>query len=272
MIPKKIHYCWFGGNPLPELAVKCIESWKKYCPDYEIIEWNEKNYDITDKCAYVQEAYKSKKWAFVSDYVRYDILYKYGGLYFDTDVEIINSIDKIIKKGSFMGFENVKKTFGVNPGLGFGTLPNLNFYKEILSYYDRIHFINEDGSYNQITIVEYTTNILKKYGLKENNTIQKIENITIYPTEYFCPMNYETGEIFITDKTISIHHYISSWHTEREKKVFNFERRLLNKFGQEKRDLVIKNVLYRCIKNLYINGLGKTVIKIKNKIIRGFIR
>ena len=104
MIPKIIHYCWFGGNPLPELAIKCIESWKKYLPDYEIKEWNESNFDI-NCCAYVREAYEAKKWAFVSDYARFWILYQHGGLYFDTDVELIKSIDDLIVKGAFMGCE-----------------------------------------------------------------------------------------------------------------------------------------------------------------------
>lgn len=265
MIPKKIHYCWFGGSPLPELAIKCIESWKKYCPDYEIIEWNEKNFDIS-KCSYIKEAYEAKKWAFVSDYVRYDVLYNYGGLYFDTDVEIINSIEKIIQNNSFMGFEKINNFLGVNPGLGFGTIPNLVFYKEILDYYNKIHFVNKDGSYNKTTIVEYTTKILEKYGLKKENIIQEINGITIYPTEYFCPMNYETGNIIITDKTISIHHYTSSWYTEREKKVFNFEKNFLNKYGKEKKDLLIKNILYRFIKNLYINGFKNTLKKLKKKL------
>lgn len=265
MIPKKIHYCWFGGNPLPDLAVKCIESWKRYCPDYEIIEWNESNFDI-NKCSYIKEAYNAKKWAFVSDYARYYILYNYGGLYFDTDVEIIVPIEEVIKNKSFMGFEKINNTLGVNPGLGFGTVSNLPFYKEILDYYNNIHFINKDGSYNKTTIVEYTTNILEKHGLKKENTIQKIKDITIYPIEYFCPMDYETGKITITDKTISIHHYTSSWYTKREKNIFNFERRFLNKYGQVRKDLLIKNLFYRFIKNLYINGLMNTLKKLKIKI------
>lgn len=267
MIPKKIHYCWFGGNPLPELAVKCIESWKKYCPDYEIIEWNEKNYDIKNKCEYVREAYEVKKWAFVSDYARYDILYQYGGLYFDTDVELIKSIEKIVEKGSFMGFEfSDKEKVRVAPGLGFGVLPNLKFLKEILDYYNKLHFVNKDGSYNQTTIVEHTTNIFKNYGLKKENKIQKIEDITIYPTDYFCPLNYRTGKLFITDKTISIHHYTASWHTEKEKKIKSFEERLYKKYDNKKISYIINNPIWKIIRSLYIRGLKDTLKKIKEKI------
>ena len=118
MIPKKIHYCWFGGNPLPNDAKLCIESWKKYCPDYEIIEWNESNFDFKE-CQYAKEAYEAKKWAFVSDYARFKILYDNGGLYFDVDVEIVQALDNIINNGPFMGIEN-DKTKAVNPGLGLG--------------------------------------------------------------------------------------------------------------------------------------------------------
>ena len=115
MIPKIIHYCWFGGNPLPEDAKKYIESWRKYCPGYEIKEWNESNFDI-NCCDYVREAYEAKKWAFVSDYARFYILYQYGGLYFDTDVEMIRPLFSILQKGSFMGME-VNSPACVAPGL-----------------------------------------------------------------------------------------------------------------------------------------------------------
>lgn len=116
MIPKKIHYCWFGRNPLPELAVRCIESWKKYCPDYEIIEWNEDNYDI-NKISYVKEAYQARKWAFVTDYVRLDVVNQYGGIYLDTDVELLKSLDPLLKYKSFFGMEEGKF---IATGLGFG--------------------------------------------------------------------------------------------------------------------------------------------------------
>ena len=214
MIPKIIHYCWFGGNPLPEAAEKCIESWKKYCPDYEIKEWNESNFDI-NCCAYVREAYQAKKWAFVSDYARFKILYEYGGLYFDTDVELIKSFDDITETGNFMGCEKDTALF-VAPGLGLGTVPGLNLYAELLAAYHIRHFLNTDGTYNQKTVVDYTTEVLKKYGLKNKNEIQLVADVYIYPKEYFCPLNYDTGEMNITEKTHSIHHYTATWHSEEE--------------------------------------------------------
>ena len=141
MIPKIIHYCWFGRNPLPELAQKCIASWKKYLPDYEIKEWNEDNFDV-NIIPYTAEAYAQKKYAFVSDYARFWIQHKYGGIYFDTDVEVIRPIDDIIARGNFMGFEtdpNSEKgdasNASVNPGLGLGVAPGLGVIIKLLDYY-----------------------------------------------------------------------------------------------------------------------------------------
>lgn len=212
---KKIHYCWFGGNAISESAIECINSWKKFFPDYEIIEWNEFNYDV-NCCAYSREAYEAKKWAFVSDLARFKILYEYGGLYFDTDVEVIKSFDDIVTAGSFMGCE---KNF-VNPGVGIGYEYNkesANFLKEIISFYDSIHFLLEDGSFNQKTIVEYTTDLLKKHGYVENGMQQQVCGMTIYPSDVLCPFDPETGILSISNNTVSIHRYDSSWYGEREK-------------------------------------------------------
>ena len=188
-IPKKIHYCWFGGNPLPKSAMKCIQSWKKYFPDYEIIQWNEDNYDV-NKIKYIREAYQAKKYAFVSDYARFDILYHEGGIYFDTDVEVIKSFDDILEKGPFMGCEidgsfsledemiNDATNLGgtVNPGLGIAVNPGLGLYEEILNYYASQNFLNEDGTINQETVVTKTTKILREQGMKNVKEIQKVKN------------------------------------------------------------------------------------------------
>ena len=212
MIPKIIHYCWFGGNPLPEDAKKCIASWEKYLPDYEIKEWNESNFDV-NCCPYVKEAYEAKKYAFVSDYARFHVLYQEGGLYFDTDVEVIKNMDYIIAAGNFMGFEKSLATkqqesgatprnsvLGVAPGLGLGVNPGLDFYEA------KEHFAIEDG-----TVVDYTTDLLRKHGLVEEHRLQKVAGITIYPADYFCPMDSTTGITTITPNTVSIHHYSCSW-------------------------------------------------------------
>lgn len=220
MIPKVIHYCWFGHNPLPSLALKCIKSWIKYLPDYEIKEWNEDNFDI-NIIPFVKEAYKVKKYAFVSDYARFWILYHYGGIYFDTDVEIIRSLDDILSKGAFMGCEvDALEERGplVAPGLGIATCPQNEIYKEILDFYNTIHFINEDGSHNLQTVVEYTTNILKKHGLTQKEGIQNCDGIYIYPKDYFCPKSYHDLKIHKTKNTVTIHHFAASWHTKEENK------------------------------------------------------
>lgn len=215
MIPKIIHYCWFGRNPLPKSALKCIKSWKRYFPDYEIKEWNEDNFDV-NTIAYTKEAYEAEKYAFVSDYVRIWVLYNYGGLYFDTDVEIIKPFDDILKNGAFMGFEinpNVNNEYGaVNPGLGLGCEKGLNFFNIILSCYNRLKFINLDGSFNTSdAIVNITTKKLIDNGLDSINGIQSIAGITIYPQDYFNPLNDITGKLYITGNTHSIHWFSKTW-------------------------------------------------------------
>ena len=171
MIPKKIHYCWFGRNPLPESALKCIASWKKFFPDYEIIEWNEDNFDV-NCIPYTRQAYEAKKYAFVSDYARFKILYEHGGVYFDTDVEVIRSMDDIIERGAFLGFEinpNENRPYGaVNPGVGMGAESGMSLYKNILDYYSQLSFIRPDGSYEMTdAVVNITTRELIKAGMKD---------------------------------------------------------------------------------------------------------
>ena len=185
MIPKIIHYCWFGRSPLPPLAIKCIESWRKYLPDYEIKEWNEDNFDV-NIIPYTAEAYAQKKYAFVSDYARFWILYKYGGIYFDTDVEVIRPLDDIIARGGFMGFEtdykegSIPHEFSTNPGLGLGVAPGLGLIKKMLDFYEIKHFKNEQNTRKQITVVYIATKILEENGLKQTPGIQEVQGVLIY--------------------------------------------------------------------------------------------
>lgn len=213
MIPKTIHYCWFGHNPLPESAIKCINSWKKFFPDYEIKEWNEDNFDI-DIIPYTAEAYSVKKYAFVSDYARFWILYHYGGLYFDTDVEVIKSMDDIIERGGFMGIEvNGNNDFfpQVAPGLGLGIEPKHSIYKAILDYYQELHYLDDRGNPNNITVVEHNTTVLINYGLKSCDNLQEICGIWIYPKDYFNPLDDLTGKLSLTENSRTIHWYMRSW-------------------------------------------------------------
>lgn len=213
MIPKKIHYCWFGHNPLPESALKCIASWRKYLPDYEIKEWNEDNFDV-NSIPYTAQAYEAKKYAFVSDYARFKILYEQGGLYFDTDVEVIKPFDDIVERGPFMGYEanpENGKNGEVNPGLGIGAEAGMPFYSRIIDEYGKLNFINTDGSLNQKTIVKYNSELLCDCGLSAKPGIQNVAGITIYPSEYFNPHDDSTGRLKITQNTVSIHWYSKSW-------------------------------------------------------------
>lgn len=223
MIPKIIHYCWFGHGPKSALAEKCIASWRKYLPDYEIKEWNEDNFDV-NSIPYTSEAYRAHKYAFVSDYARFWILYNYGGVYFDTDVELIRPMDFMISRGNFLGVENsgidlsipVTKPasgFYVNPGLGMCANANVPIFKEILNDYESSHFILSDGKMNMENVVDRTTKILFQHGLKVTNNIQVVGDITIYPMDWMCPIRTIDGKMFLTENTVSIHHYAASWTT-----------------------------------------------------------
>lgn len=233
MIPKVIHYCWFGRNPLPESAVKCIYSWKKYFPDYEIKEWNEDNFDV-NIIPYTREAYEAKKYAFVSDYARIWVLYNYGGLYFDTDVEVIKSMDDIVIKGSFMGIEiepSATGTISVNPGLGLGSIKNHPMFKEILSFYNNTNFLLDNGSYNLFAIVKITTMILFNNGMKNTNSLQKVNGIWIYPREYFNPFDDNTGTLAVTENTRSIHWFTKTWMKKQNPLRIWIIRRIHRYFG-----------------------------------------
>ena len=213
MIPKTIHYCWFGQNPLPDFAIKCIDSWRKFFPDYKIKEWNEDNFDV-NIIPYTKEAYSVKKYAFVSDYARFWILYHYGGIYFDTDVEVIKSFDEIIDRGGFMGIEVNGKNGNypqVAPGLGLGIEPKHPIYKAIIDYYQDLHYLDENGSPNNITVVKHNTRVLKESGLQPTNELQEVSGVWIYPKDYFNPLNDNTGKLTITDNTRSIHWYTKTW-------------------------------------------------------------
>ena len=215
MIPKIIHYCWFGGNPLPELAQKCIASWKKFLPDYEIKEWNESNYDVR-KIPYIAQAYDAKKYAFVSDYARFDILYQYGGVYFDTDVEVIKDLRPIIEKGAFIGIEKGTRPL-LAAGLGIASPAASDIYREILDSYKSEQFLKEDGSLNLKTVVERVSEIFAKYGFVEEDCFQNIADTTIYPSDFFCPKDFISGELKITENThmIQQNHHIFRRHKAR---------------------------------------------------------
>lgn len=207
MIPKKIHYCWFGRGEMPKLAKKCIKSWKKYCPDYEIKEWNEDNFDL-DKYPYVREAYDNRKFAFVTDVVRLYALYTEGGIYMDTDVEVLKSLDAFLHHNAFSGFEDEKY---VPTGIMASEKGGI-WAKDNLNYYNGRHFVREDGSMDTTTNVITITNYMIAHGLKQDNTFQDFPNlITLYPKDYFCPLSWNGHEMQMTENTVTIHHFAGSW-------------------------------------------------------------
>lgn len=234
MIPKIIHYCWFGRGPLPEDAQKCIASWKKYLPDYEIKEWNEDNFDI-NSLSYTREAYDAKKYAFVSDYVRFWVLYKYGGVYFDTDVEVIAPMDDIIGEGTYMGKEIDgigKQKQAINPGLGFAAEPGMELFRKFLDEYAEMHFILPDGSYNPYSMIRIITNMLEEEGLRPGTEIQRVAGVNIYPSEYFNPWDDTLGILRKTKNTRTVHWYSKSWMKQDALWVVWVKRILRRLFGK----------------------------------------
>lgn len=227
MIPKVIHYCWFGRNPLPESYRVYIDSWKKYCPEYQIIEWNEDNFDISEN-DYCREAYEAKKWAFVSDYARVKVIYEHGGIYLDTDVEVLKPLDDLLSQGDgFIGFQNVEQA---TTGLGFAAAPKNPCVKSMLKIYESRHFLKEDGSYDLTPCPVVNTVALKQCGLKTgkkaSSSIQKLEGMAVLPICYLNPLNADTLEACVTDDTYTIHHYSASWITEERKKLQRLKRLL----------------------------------------------
>lgn len=230
-IPKTIHFFWFGRGDKPESVKKCIESWKRFCPDFEIKEWNEDNYDI--HChSYMEKAYEERKWAFVSDYARLDVLVRHGGIYLDTDVEVLKDLSPLCKYRAFIGFENPGM---VNDGQGFGCEPGMPVFKEMLECYDKDDaFEMVDGVQTNIESPKLRTRVLLRHGLKKDGLRQNVDGVEVFPVDFFCPLDYDTGRLRITQNTFSIHHFDSSWHGKNAA-VYNRIRQFLNRtFGVEK--------------------------------------
>lgn len=206
MIPKIIHYCWFGRGEKSKLAKKCIASWKRYCPDYKIIEWNEDNFDVHSH-PYTQYCYDNQKWAFLSDYVRLAVVAQNGGIYFDTDVEIVKPPDDLLQFDAFFGFENSKN---INTGEGFGAVANHLTVKAMLDKYHELK-ADESGNYPLVSCPQLNTQALMQFGLLLNGERQHIAEAEILPAECLNPYDDATGRLNITEQTYSIHWYSKSW-------------------------------------------------------------
>lgn len=233
IIPKIIHYCWIGPSPKPESVLYCIETWRKFCPDYEIKEWNETNYDFK-KNRYMKQAYGAKKWGFVPDYARLDIIYQYGGIYLDTDVELVRSFDPLLNQEAFMGFENTGdgEVF-VNCGHGFGAVAHHKIIKSARDLYEHLEFVKENGELNLLASPHYTTQTLRQFGLVQENREQRLPGMTVYASDVLCPKNFRTGEINLTKNTVSIHHFTASWMDDKIKAELARRQRLEKKFGEK---------------------------------------
>lgn len=227
MIPKVIHYCWFGRNPLPKMAVKCIASWKKYLPEYEIKEWNEDNFDV-NIIPYTNDAYADGKYAFVSDYARFWILYHYGGVYFDTDVEVIKPLYDIIERGPFMGLEIPGENCKIAPGLGLAIESGNPIYATILEGFAKLNYHLPDGSRNPYTMIPMVTDIMKSKGLNGFDCVQDVDGVFVYAPDYFNPLDDATGRLRKSENTRTIHWFMKSW-MKRQNVVVVWAKRLFRR-------------------------------------------
>ena len=207
MLPKIIHYCWFGRGEKPVLAQKCIDSWRKFCPDFEIREWNEDNCDYL-AMPFMMEAYAAKKYAFVSDVMRLIVLEQYGGVYFDTDVELVRDLAPLLYDEGFIGFENDQY---VNSGQGIAAMPHHPVVQAMIEEYRKLHFANADGTTNAVGCPHLNTDVMERYGLVRNGKEQRVAGIHVYPAEFFNPLDSVTGKLTKTENTYSIHWYSMSW-------------------------------------------------------------
>lgn len=263
MIPKIIHYCWFGGTPLSEDARACIDSWRRHCPDYEIREWNESNFDVHEN-TYCREAYEAKKWAFVADYVRLWVVLHYGGIYMDTDVEVVRSMDSLLGHTVFMGFES---DHAVSLGT-FGAEKGNSLIREFLSAYDMRRFCQPDGGFDMTTNLRIVTPILvHQYGLRLDGKEQSLrEGVVVYPTEVFIAKDYYTGWILCDESTFSIHHYAASWLDHEEKQRDSVRRQYLRNYLKKIQPILNRFAVIRM--EYAFDGMGGVVKRILTYITK----
>lgn len=230
MIPRVIHYCWFGKKRLPFLERKCIKSWKKMCPDFEIKRWDETNFNININ-SYVSSAYKNKRFAMVTDYARLWIVYSYGGVYFDTDVQALKDIKPLLKNTSFFGFQKQKGKALVATGLGFGSEKKNKIIKKMMEDYENDIFEN-DNSITKMTCPEKNSHVFEEYGFRLDGTTQMINGNVVFSSEYFCPIDLSTLDKNITENTFTIHHFAGRWLTKSERKrIKNWQKMERKKTG-----------------------------------------
>lgn len=206
-IPKIIHYCWMSGDEYPEDIKRCIDSWKKHMPDFTFKLWNSGNFDV-NMTQYTREAFDAKKYAFVSDYIRLYALYHEGGIYLDIDIEVFKSFEPLLDQDAFTGFESGRRV----AAWIFGSKRNNPLFRELLDHYTGRRFQNDDGQMDMTPNTVPVTKTLIEHGLQQQDEVQNLDQITIYPTDYFCPKNPWSGKVSITDRTYALHHFKGAWN------------------------------------------------------------
>lgn len=259
MIPKVIHYCWFGGKPLDELSERCIASWKKFCPDYKLVRWDETNYDVT-KNEYMRRAYEEKKWAFVSDYARLDIIYEHGGVYLDTDVELIKPLDELLNRRAFMGIEY---SLYVNTGLGIGGEPGVKLFQILCEDYNTANFFRDDGSLNMVPCSYYQTEHLEALGYVREDRCQEVEGVTLLPSWVLASRDWYFGTLEgVREETVAIHHGAASWLDEEQRALRQRQHRLVDRYGKRLGGLLANGLRVLVYMKKY--GVKATAQKLKD--------
>ena len=226
VIPKLIHAIWFSGDPMPELYLRCLESWKKYAPDYEKKIWNMETYK-PDQCLFFEQAIEHKNWAFASDYARADLLYRYGGIYMDLDVEMLRPIDDLLYNDAYMSFESLDR---IECGSGMGSRPGHPIIKEICESYEKRPYLKEDGTWDNSTCPVRYTQVIEKHGLKKDGGFQFVEDITVYPFEVLTGKSFDTGIIYSSDLSYTVHHHNGSWIPDTAHKAMNERYNKIQRF------------------------------------------
>ncbi len=235
MIPKIIHYCWFGGKPLPTDVKKCIETWKKYCPDYEIKRWDEANFDV--KChPFIKAAYEAKAWAFVSDYARLKVVFDNGGIYLDTDVELLKKPDFLLENKCYIGIQQPETL--CNTGLGFGAEKHNSVVQSMMECYDKIQFSSQEK--NSFSCPWLNDKVIRSYGKVSKEDVTYLDEVTVYPSRFFDPLSTGNTKNLLCDETVSIHHYAATWTSKSSR----LKRKLIRLLGEENY-YMIKKLFHR---------------------------
>lgn len=228
MIPRVIHYCWFGNTPLPASAERCLASWRRACPDYEIHRWDEHTFDV-GRYTFCREAHAAGKWAFVSDYARLRIIWEHGGVYLDTDVELLQSLDPLLAHTAFFGFQLDGM---IATGLGFGAIPAHPLVGSLLQHYETTPFLGPDGRPDATPCPARDAAAFRQFGFRLDGSRQERDGVVVLPADVMCPKSYESGRIRLTPRTISIHHFDASWHNAAEAADLAKRRRYTARFGE----------------------------------------